>query len=53
MTPVLWIAVVLMLGGAALLVAGVGSSGVWIAVLAVGIAIVAIDRISARRSLGS
>jgi hypothetical protein len=40
----LWLAVVMMLLGAALLVAGVGASGLWIAVIAVGIALVAIAR---------
>ena len=38
-----WIAVVLLIGGAVLLVAGVGAPGLWIAVIAVGIAVVAID----------
>ena len=40
----LWFAIILMLGGAAMLVADVaGPSGLWIAVIAVGIAVVAID----------
>jgi hypothetical protein len=39
MTAVVWVAVVLMLGGAALLVAGVSASGLWIAVITVGIAL--------------
>ena len=38
MTFVIWLAVVLMLVGAVFLVAGVGASGLWIAVIAVGIA---------------
>jgi hypothetical protein len=40
----IWLAVVLMLGGAVLLVAGAGGSALWIAVITVGIAIVVIDR---------
>jgi len=38
-----WIAVPLMLLGAAMLLADIGASGLWIAVIAVGIAFVAID----------
>jgi hypothetical protein len=38
-----WISLPLLLAGAALLVADVGASGLWIAVIAVGIALVAID----------
>lgn len=41
--PMTWIAVSLMLLGAVLLVAGVGAAGLWIAVIAVGIALVAVD----------
>lgn len=41
--PLMWIAVPLMLIGAVLLVAGVGAAGLWIAVIAVGIALVAIN----------
>jgi len=44
MTLVLWIAIALMLAGAGFLVAGVGSSALWIAGIAVGIALVAIER---------
>jgi hypothetical protein len=44
-----WIAVPLMLLGAVMLVADIGASGLWIAVIAVGIALVAID-LSRRRS---
>ena len=53
MTPFIVIAVALMLIGAVLLVAGIGAPALWIAVIAVGIALVAIDRIRARRSLSS
>ena len=38
-----WISVTLLLTGAALLVADVGAPGLWIAVITVGIALVAID----------
>ena len=41
--PLIWIAVALMLTGAVLLVLGVGAVGLWIAVITVGIALVAID----------
>lgn len=41
--PLIWMAVPLMLVGAVLLVAGVGPAGPWIAVIAVGIALVALD----------
>ena len=40
--PMLWTAVVLMLVGAVLLVAGVGAAVLWIAVIAVGIALVVV-----------
>ena len=41
--PLTWIAVALMLIGAVLLVADVGAAGLWIAVVTLGIALVAID----------
>jgi hypothetical protein len=41
--PLIWIAVALMLGGAVLLVLDVGAAGLWIAVITVGIALVAMD----------
>ena len=44
MTLVLEIAIALMLAGAIFLVADIGSSALWIAVIAVGIALVALDR---------
>jgi hypothetical protein len=43
MKPLFWIAVPLLLLAAAMLVAGVGEAGLWIAVVAVGVALVAID----------
>jgi hypothetical protein len=44
MTPLVWMAVVLMVMGAVMLIAGIGAPGLWIAVVTVGIALVAIDR---------
>lgn len=41
--PLTWIAVALLLTGAVLLVADVGEAGLWIAVITIGIAVVAID----------
>jgi hypothetical protein len=53
MTLLVWIAVALMLVAAVLLIAGVGAPGLWIAVIAVGIALVVIDRMQHRNKLGS
>lgn len=44
-TLLLWIAVPLMLLGAAMLVANIWSAALWIAVIAVGIALVVIYRV--------
>jgi hypothetical protein len=41
----LWIAVPLMLLGAAMLIAGIGASALWIAVVTVGIALVIVGRV--------
>ena len=49
MTLSLWAAVTLMLLGAVLLVTGVGASALWIAVIAVGVALVAIEVTRRRR----
>lgn len=38
-----WIAVPIMLLGAAMLLVDIGASGLWIAIIAVGIALVALD----------
>lgn len=46
--PLIWIAVPLMLIGAVLLVTGVGAAGLWIAVIAGGIALVAFNLYSRR-----
>jgi hypothetical protein len=53
MTPFIWIAVASMRIGAVMLAAGIGAPALWIAVITVGITLVAIDRIRARRSLNS
>lgn len=53
MAAFLWIAVALMLIGAVMLVADFGAPALWIAVITVGIALVAIDRLRARGSLSS
>lgn len=42
---VLWIAALLMLLGGSMLVAGIGSPAVWIAMVAVGIALVVVGRV--------
>ena len=47
--PIIWIAVVLMLVGAVLLVAGVGAAGLWIGVITVGIALVVIESYRGRQ----
>ena len=46
--PLIWIAVVLMLGGAVMLVGDVGAAALWIAVITVGIALVALDLLRQR-----
>jgi hypothetical protein len=45
-----WVAVALMLGGAAMLIPGIGAPGLWIAVVTIGIALFVLDR--ARRDEG-
>ena len=49
MVYAIWGAAVLMLAGALMLVLDIGSAGLWIAVIAVGIAIVAIGQGAQRR----
>jgi hypothetical protein len=44
MKPVLWVTVLLLLLGAAMILADIGAAGVWIASIAVAIALVVIDR---------
>jgi hypothetical protein len=53
MTLLVWIAVALMVMGAVMLIAGIGAPGLWIAVIAVGMALVVIDRTRRRHGLGS
>jgi hypothetical protein len=53
MTLLVWIAVVLMVMGAVMLIVGIGAPGLWIAVITVGIALVVIDRSQRRHRLGS
>ena len=53
MTLLVWIAVALMLAGAVMLIAGIGVPGLWIAVIAVGIALVVIDQTQRRHRLDS
>jgi hypothetical protein len=48
-TALIWVAVVMMVTGAVLLVVGVGASALWIAVITVGIALTAIE-LTRRRS---
>jgi hypothetical protein len=50
MKPLLWLAVPLLLLAAVMLIAGVGDAGLWIAVVAVGVALVAIDVVRSRHA---
>jgi hypothetical protein len=50
MKPLLWIEVPLLLLAAVMLVAGVGSAGLWIGGVAVGVALVAIDIVRSRHA---
>jgi hypothetical protein len=43
MRPLVWLAVPLMLLGAAMLIADIGASVLWIAAVTVGIALLAVD----------
>lgn len=52
MTPSTWFAVTLMLVGAVMLIAGTGSAGLWIAVIAVGLALTAIERYNHMHHIG-
>jgi hypothetical protein len=45
MKPLLWTVAVLLVVAAAMLIAGVGQPGVWFAVVAVGLALVVIERL--------
>ena len=50
MSPLMWIVAAVLLVAAALLLAGVGTAGLWMAVIAVGIAVVAIDLVRRRHA---
>ena len=50
MSLLMWIIAALLLVGAALLIAGVGAAGLWIAVIAAGIAVVAIELVRRRHA---
>ena len=49
MKPLLWIAPLVLLA-AAMLIAGVGDAGLWIAIVAVGVALVAVDVFRSRHA---
>jgi hypothetical protein len=53
MSPIVWIAVALLLLGAGMLLAGVGAAGLWIAVITVGIGLVVIYELRGRHSVKS
>ena len=53
MTPLLGVAVALMIVGAIMLVAGLGAPALWIGVVTVGIALAAVDRTHRRHSVSS
>jgi hypothetical protein len=48
MKALLWVAAALMLLGAAMLLLGTGAPALWIAVITVGISLVALDRVRER-----
>ncbi len=48
MAPMLWVAAVVMLIGAGMLVADVGEAALWIVVIAVGAAVVVIAQVRGR-----
>ena len=48
MSVVMWIVAAVLLVAAAMLVGGVGESGLWVAVVAVGIAVVAVQLVRRR-----
>jgi hypothetical protein len=50
MKMVLWVAALVMLVGAVMLIVGFGASGLWISVITVGIAVVAIELFRDRHS---
>ena len=50
MSLLMWIVAALLLVAAVMLVAGVGAAGLWIAVIAVGIAVIAIELVRRRNA---
>ena len=50
MKPLLWVVVPMLLLAAAMLVTGVGEAGLWIAVIAVGVALVVVDKFRSRHA---
>lgn len=50
MSLLMWIIAALLLVAAAMLVAGVGAAGLWIGVIAVGIAVVAVEQVRRRHA---
>lgn len=44
MNVTVWTAILLMVTGATMLIAGIGAAGLWIAVITVGIALIAIAK---------
>ena len=50
MSLLMWIVAALLLMAAVMLVAGVGAAGLWIAVIAVGIAVIAIELVRRRNA---
>jgi len=53
MTPIVWIAVALLLVGAIMLLAGIEATGLWIVVITVGIALVVIYELRGRHTPNS
>ncbi len=50
MSLVMWIMAAVLLVAAAMLVRGVGEAGLWVAVIAVGIAVVAVELVRRRHA---
>ena len=50
MKPLLWLAASLLLLAASMLIAGIGEAGLWIAVVTVGVALVAIEVLRSRHT---
>ena len=50
MSLLMWVTAAVLLVAAVMLVTGMGAPGLWIAVIAVGVAVVAVDAVRRRRS---